>query len=131
MSKIFNIDFGKFDRHDLIEAGLLVLFFFCFFYFGVGTLYEFSLDHQYPVKYGANDAFCNTAHSTYAQSSDQIITFAPYLVGGIKNIAMYQPALRILGDVTFSNFSGLSIYDTVYIMLMFFAYLSEIGRAHV
>jgi hypothetical protein len=116
------------ERRDIaLEAILLLVFFFAFMHYGLGNLTDYRLDNRFPTNYAANDAFLYSAYSAYAVETDQVRTMPLFFTGGEKDIALFEPVLRIVGDAGLSFFSGIGPYDSAYVMLVFFALLTALG----
>jgi hypothetical protein len=106
------------------ETIIILLFSILFLYFGVGTLLDYEVRNEYPLNYFANDAFQYSSFSSYAKGSEQIRFVGKFMTYDLEGALFFLPPLRPIGESAVSYFSGLSIYDSIQIMLMFYAYFS-------
>jgi hypothetical protein len=111
-------------RQIIAEAILLFIFFFSFMHYGLGNLTNYRLNNQYPPNYGAQDAYLYSAYSAYAIETGQVRTMDPYLYRGTKDLALFLPPLRIIGESGVSYLAGTSVYDSIYIMVIFCVFLA-------
>lgn len=116
--------FFKKESSTILETVVLFVFFITFMYFGLGTLTNHGLENELPINYGANDAYIYSAYTTYALDTDQIRTISPMYSHGVENIAFFQPILRVVSEIELSHFAGISPYDSIYVMLIFFTFLT-------
>lgn len=117
----------KLDKDVWLEAIVLVVFTFCFLFFGLGTFLDHNINNQHIQKYGANDAFVYYSYSAYAKDTGQARTIGSYWlteINSTEEYALFQPVLRIVGDSSLSYFTSLNTHDAIYVMLMFFLYIT-------
>ena len=111
-------------RRIALEAVLLCIFLFAFVYYGLGNLVNYRLDNPLPLNYAANDAFVYSAYSRYALQTEQVRTLPLFFTHGYGGLLFDLPPLRIIGEIGLSKFAGISIYDSIYVMLAFYIFFA-------
>lgn len=107
---------------NIFEYGVVALFVFLFLFLKLGQPWNYSLVHNYPAFYNANDNFMNGyVVPQYIKESGSYMYAPPHTIGGYKNIIGYYPPIFLQISSALSSVTGFQVYDTSYILAIFFS----------
>jgi len=102
-----------------LEAGSVFLFITILIFLKLAQPWNYSLSHEYPYFYNANDNFINgQIIPEYVKETGNYMYEPSYLVGGYKNIIGFFPPIFYHLTASFSIASGLQTYDASYILAL-------------
>ncbi|VVB60015.1 Uncharacterised protein [uncultured archaeon] len=108
------------DNKKLFEAGVIALFIVLFLFVKLAQPWQYSLAHQYPSFYNANDNFINGYVIPQDIKETGNYMYEPsYLVGGYKNLVGFFPPIFYQLTAEFSAVTVLQTYDASYILAIF------------
>ena len=104
-----------------LEAVFLIIFVAVFLWFGIGTLFDHKISHDFPYGYLASDAFLHQTTAQAIKEQGDYKLHPSYAVGGAKDvIGMNPPLLNHLAAVL-SYLTGIEVYDVIYFLVYIFA----------
>ena len=100
-----------------LEAAVIFAFFTAILFLGPATASEHKVTHDYPVGYGASDAFQHQSRADAIKSMGQYRNEAPYMMVGRQDIVGFYPPVLYHITVLLSDLSGLKIYDALFLIM--------------
>ena len=109
------------------EKMLLALFFTLLLFIGPGVAFDNRIMHDFPYGYSASDAFQHQIRAEAIKDAGNFKYEAPYIsLGFEKSIGRYPPIIYHL-SVIFSYLAGIEVYDSIYLLVFFFAIIGVLA----
>jgi hypothetical protein len=108
----------------LLEAIVLLCFFFVALYIGIGNVFDSSLQHGEPYGYMASDAIWHELYSEVIKESGAFRYYPDYMAAGFDNVVANNEPLLSHVAVEFSYATGLNLYDAEMLLVFIIAIVS-------
>lgn len=108
------------------EAIFLVIVFFMLLLCGIATLWDYRISHDFPFGYLASDNFLHLSLAQYIKGGGNFKNAPSYVSMGYEDVVgAYPPLLHHLSAI-FSYVSGIEVYDTIFLLVVFFSSIGAI-----
>lgn len=107
----------KEELENLIETAILVAVLTAILLLGTGSASGHKIRHDYPVGYGASDAFQHQSRAEAIKNMGKYENEAPYMMAGLKNVIGFYPPILYHVTVLLSHLSGLETYDALVLLI--------------
>lgn len=114
-----------------IEIAILAAFFTAILFLGVGTASGHTINHDYPVGYGASDAYQHQTRAEAIKQMGQYRAEAPYMMAGLKDVLGFYPPVTYHVTVLLSDISGLASYDSLMLIIGLAIALAALVAYHI